>query len=68
MSSHPHISAHSREIPLSSVTLSAAAESGAVARDLGFIPARQTTAPVRREISPASVLYIWPAPARRRAP
>ena len=52
------------ERQLSAVTLSPAAESGAVARDLGFLPARQHTAPSRREIGPASVLYVWPPPRR----
>jgi hypothetical protein len=60
-----HIPCSPREQQLSATALSAAAESGAVARDLGFIPARQTTAPARREISPSSVLFVWPAPPRR---
>lgn len=38
---HPiHIAVHSHEIQLSTTALSRAAESGAVGRDLGFLPAR----------------------------
>jgi len=37
------IPSHPREVQLSATTLTTAAESGAVARDLGYLPARQTT-------------------------
>jgi hypothetical protein len=40
-----HIPSHPREVQLSATTLTTAAESGAVARDLGFMPSRQTTPP-----------------------
>jgi len=63
-----HMRCSPREQQLSATSLSVAAESGSVARDLGFLPAHQTTAPERRKISPASVYYVWPAPARRRTP
>ncbi len=36
---------HHHEVQLSAQPLTAAAESGAVARDLGYLPARQTTPP-----------------------
>lgn len=37
-----HSPSHPRESQLSATSLSAAAESGAVARGLGYLPARQT--------------------------
>jgi hypothetical protein len=45
MSRPIHVSHHDREVQLSAQPLTAAAESGAVARDLGYLPARQTTPP-----------------------
>lgn len=38
-----HSSVNPNEVQLSATSLSTAAESGAVARDLGYLPARQTT-------------------------
>lgn len=40
-----HAPSHPREVQLSTTTLSTAAESGAVARDLGYLPSRQATPP-----------------------
>jgi len=47
--------------------LSSAAESGAVARDLGFLSQRQLQAPATRVATPASIFYVWPEPPQRRA-
>jgi hypothetical protein len=52
---------HSHEQQLSTTKLSAAAESGEVARDLGFLPPRLLTPPSRARVSTASVLYVWPS-------
>jgi hypothetical protein len=64
----PHI--HGRdfrpsEVPFSQLTsrLSPAAESGDVARGIGFMPARQHQAP-RRPVSSKSVLFVWPESSR----
>lgn len=64
-----HIRSHPDERQLSVMSLSAAAESGAVARDLGYLPARQLTPPARRVHSPSSIFYVWPdsEPQQRRA-
>lgn len=45
MSRPIHAPSHPREVQLSATSLSTAAESGAVARDLGYLPSRQTTPP-----------------------
>ena len=45
MSRPIHISHHDREVQLSAITLSPAAESGVVARGIGFMSSRQTTPP-----------------------
>lgn len=54
------------ETPLSQLShrLSPAAESGDVARSLGFLPARQHRPPQPRQVSPASVCFTWPSPSR----
>ena len=62
-----YIRSNPHEQQLSVVSLSAAAESGAVGRDIGYLPARQLTPPSRRVCSPASVFYIWPDSTPRRA-
>jgi hypothetical protein len=64
--------AHPTEIPLSTVSLSFAAESGNLSRDLGLTPARTVTPP-RTPVEPWSVRYVHPplpsahrpSPARR---
>ncbi len=64
MNRRPYIQARSfaHEIQLSTNrnSLSAAAESGEVGRDLGLLP-RQRMSP-RREVGPSHVTYVWPWP------
>ncbi len=62
-----HVPMHPFELQLSATKLSSAAESGTVARDLGFLPERELTPPSRRSIPTSSIFYVWPAPPQRRA-
>lgn len=55
---------HPNESQLSALDLSPAAESGAIARAIGFLPPRQHLAPSRRVVDRRSVLYVWPEPSR----
>lgn len=51
------------EIPLSTVRLSAAAESGDVGRSIGFFSDRVHRLPSRRRVGPRHVLFAWPSPS-----
>lgn len=51
------------EIPLSSVRLSAAAESGDVGRAIGYFPNRVHRLPSRRQVEQRHVLFAWPSPS-----
>ena len=53
------MSAHPIEIPLSTVALSFASESGHLSRELGLTPAR-TISPPREPLPPWSVRYVQP--------
>ncbi len=56
------------EIPLSSVTLSFAAESGSLSRDLGLSPSRTQMLPRGEPIPSWSVRYVHPpVPSAGRA-
>jgi hypothetical protein len=55
------------EVPLSSVVLSPAAESGAIARNIGFLPARTHQSPREANPPPWSVRFVHP-PLPRNTP
>jgi hypothetical protein len=55
---------HPIETQLSATALSPSAESGDIARAIGFLPDRLHQAPARRVIDRRSVLFVWPEPSR----
>ncbi len=64
-----HAQTNPNERQLSTLSLSAAAASGTIARNIGFIPAQTSAPPAHRDRTPASVRYVWPpATTPRRSP